>query len=195
MRRSLISSISLVLFALVGVACKDSSRGSSPQPPPAIGENENNNSNTSRELLATQVQRILEENCISCHQGSAPAAGMDMTNEATIIARAEDIADFILDDRLPATEGLTYEEVELIRAWKAAGYPRPKSKAPPKNGTGGGKPGKDDPGKGDPSQNDYGKDKPGKGKDDGKYKEGDKKDRKHDRIKRIRKKIRCWFNS
>jgi len=166
MRRLLVILVAVVA-TLGNVSCGDSKSKRSPGVPPVDVETSprtgvDTGNDTAYELLAIQVQTIFEKNCISCHRGANPAAGLNLTIESVIVAKARDIANFILDGELPEQERLTDEEVEIIRAWQVANYPRPKNKPTPKPGDGSGNyPIGDKPNQNDPSQNkdgDYNKD-------------------------------------
>lgn len=134
--RKLSSVVVVGVLAFGGFACKSAKKSSAPTPTQAVEEtNKDEKKDTgaerrSRELLATQMDRIIEVKCLSCHQGESAQAGLDFTNEDVIVASSEIIASMILDKTLPAFDELSAEEVEIVRAWKDAGYPRPPIAAP-----------------------------------------------------------------
>ncbi|MFW7377554.1 MAG: c-type cytochrome [Oligoflexus sp.] len=182
----LLGILAAVLLTLWNVGCGSSKKKKNPVVPPVVTEAEQNSSGSEQdkafELLAIQVQTIFEKNCISCHQGDEPAAGLDFTVEAVIVANAEDIADFILEGGLPAQESLSSEEVEIIRAWQEADYPRPKSVKKPGSGSG-----KDDDRSCEGKCGDKGDD--GKDGKDGDKDPSQSKDDEHDDFKSKKKRL------
>lgn len=82
--------------------------------PPADGNN-----------LGDQMLRLIGRNCVSCHSGDEPSGNLDLTKVENIVMRSQDIASSILNGTMPPDGPLSEEELALVRAWQAAGFPAP----------------------------------------------------------------------
>ena len=77
-------------------------------------------------MTFAQVRSIVDERCVTCHTGAGAPAGVQLDDDATLVARADDIRALVADRVMPPGNqtGMTDEERTLVVRWAQQGAPR-----------------------------------------------------------------------
>ncbi len=72
---------------------------------------------------AKDIEPLLKSNCTSCHGGSSPTAGIDLSSYAKVKANASAASSVIQRGSMPPNGPLSTANKQLFAAWVSAGAP------------------------------------------------------------------------
>lgn len=152
-----------ILSCLLMISCgSDGKKGSNPAPAPnptptpTPTPNPGPDPRADGSPIADEMGRFIAKYCVECHNPDNNSAGIDLTNVNGLSENGETIFASIDSGRMPMDEEITAEEMEIVRAWRDAGFPRPNpASLIPDNNAGPDAPGGDNDGKNDHDKGKY----------------------------------------
>ena len=116
--KNLAVSVLLLLSLSLIISCGDESGkeadNTTPPPSPAPAA-----------TLGDEMIALISVHCVECHNSEDKDGDLDLSTVSKILANAEAIVDSIKDGSMPEDKTLTEEELSLVNAWQAEGYPAP----------------------------------------------------------------------
>jgi hypothetical protein len=74
-------------------------------------------------LVGAEVVKIINKHCISCHSADNASGGLDLTDSTVLMENGAAVVAAVESGLMPKGGQVTAEEIEILKAWKAANFP------------------------------------------------------------------------